>query len=170
MICTWSGVEHARFFKDNPLGAAGGWSGIDVDVRVAVAGGGGCTTVKVTCRVEELLPQRATSVYVVVLPGETAVEPGVATPPMLGWIVTLSALVTPPQLNVAEPPAVMVVGETENEAMFGKPVHPCGGGGGGMGVDVRVGMRVRVGDGATTVIVVLCEVRLSLPPQNASRR
>ncbi len=85
-------------------------------------------------------------------------------PPMPRSIETLSAFVTAPQLNVAEPPELIEVGETENDAMFGVPLQPCGGGGGGTGVTVRVGV------GWTTVIVAERDITFSLPLQNASSR
>jgi len=102
-------------------------------------------TVTVVCRVWVLLPQRAVNVYVVVVPGATTLEPGVLTPPIPGSIVTESALVTAPQLNVVEFPAVIEEGDALKDAMFGVPLHPDGGGGNGMPmVGVRVGGGVGV--------------------------
>ena len=62
--------------------------------------------------------------YVVVEPGETLVEPGAGTPPMVLSISTASAFVTAPQFKVLELPVVIVVGDAVNEAMFGVPTHP----------------------------------------------
>ena len=57
------------------------------------------------CRVTAFDPQCAVREYIVVCAGDTVVEPGVATPPMPWSISTESALVTIPQLNVADCPA-----------------------------------------------------------------
>ena len=101
-------------------------------------------------------------------PGETDVDPGAATPPILGWISTESAFVTAPQFKVAEPPGEIVRGDAVNEEMFGVPLQPvCGAGvrlgvtgvlvgvgDGTRGVAVRVGVApagVRVADGATSI-------------------
>src|SRR3990172_3245068 len=49
--------------------------------------------------------------------------PGVATPPMLLSITADSALLTMPQLSVADCPAVSVVGEAVMDSMFGVPAQ-----------------------------------------------
>ncbi len=87
------------------------------------------------------------------------------------------AFVTAPQLKVAEPPAVILVGEPVNDAFTGVPLHPvCGGGGAGT-VEVRVGVagagcpgvgvRVRVAVGTVTVTTSETSTRFSFEPHSA---
>ena len=78
------------------------------------------------------------------LNGETTRDPGVATAPMPGVISTESALLTAPQLSVAEPPAEMLEGKAVKDEIEGVPVQPVGGGRGDGGVIVRVGVGVGV--------------------------
>jgi len=81
---------------------SGGVVGVRVRVGVEVGVAGALVTVTVVCRVWVFPPQRAVKVYVVVLAGETVREPGVATPPMPGSMLTESAFVTAPQLSVVD--------------------------------------------------------------------
>ncbi len=71
---------------------------------VLSSGGTGVATLTTAWRVTELLPHRAVRTYVVVVEGETLLEPGVPTPPIPGLIDTESALVTAPQLRVEDCP------------------------------------------------------------------
>jgi hypothetical protein len=148
-----SSVTLVRHDENAPLGetrfGAGGpcVSGGVVGVRVRVGVNVGvmiCAmgrTVTVVCRVWVLLPQRAVKVYVVVVPGATALEPGVVTPPIPGSMVTESAFVTAPQLSVVEFPITIDDGDALKDAMFGVPLQPDGGGGNGVGgVGVKVGV------------------------------
>ena len=75
--------------------------------------------------------------------GETVVNPGAGTPPMPLSISTESALLTAPQLNTEEPPALIVEGDALNDEMTGVPLHPAG----GSSVDVRVDVGVLRGIG-----------------------
>ncbi len=78
--------------------------------------------------------------------GLTVVLPGVATPPMPLSMIAASALLTNPQLRVAELPSVIVDGEIEKEAMFGVPEQ----------VDAAtVGAGVRLGAGAGARLTAL---------------
>ncbi len=60
--------------------------------------------------------------------GFTRMLPGVATPPMPLSILAASALLTRPQLSVADCPTVIVVGETLKNSIFGAPEQAAGGG------------------------------------------
>ncbi len=68
-----------------------------------------------------------------VVVGLTVLLPGVATPPMPLSITASCALLTNPQLNVVDCPAVIVVGEMLKEAMFGVPEQPSAAVGAGAG-------------------------------------
>ena len=88
-------------------------------------------TTMVTCFLTVPPQPVAVSVYVLVVPGLTVLEPGVGTPPMSGSITALVALVTAPQLSVLDWPAVIVLGLAAKDAITGGPGHTGGWGGGG---------------------------------------
>ncbi len=91
-------------------------------------------TFRVTCAVAVVDPQFAVSVYVVVVVGLTVVLPGVGTPPIPLSMTAAWALLTKPQLSVADSPDVMVSGETVKDAILGVPEQPRAGAGAGAGV------------------------------------
>ena len=67
----------------------------------------------------------AVSMYVVELPGDTDLDPLVATSPIPGWMLTEVALATL-QLKVDEAPVVMLLGDELNEVIVGIAVAAGG--------------------------------------------
>lgn len=97
-----------------------GWVGVGAGiVEVGI-------TLIVTWAVRVRVPHVAVSIYVAVPAGETATLPGVATPPIPLSMLADSALLTNPQVSVADCPAVMVVGEALKNSMFGVPEQVAG--------------------------------------------
>jgi hypothetical protein len=98
----------------------------------------------------------------VVLRGDTVIDPGVATPPIPLSISTSLALVTGPQLNTDERPGGIADGFALKYEITGVPLQPTAVGavvglGTGVGVEVGgtlVGGLVGVKVGGTTVIVI----------------
>ncbi len=102
--------------------------------------------------------------------GDTAREPGAATPPIPLSISTESAFVTAPQLKVDEPPSRIDEGDAVNDEITGVPLQPTGGGGAGkvyvaVGTTRGIGVKVRVG--AVTLIV---NVRWTFCPSSVMTR